>query len=313
MEENQNVDPEIVEIFIEEAGEVLETINEFFPQWSADYDNENSRVELRRAFHTLKGSGRMVQAYEIGELAWSIENMFNKLLDGNISASAPMVELVRQVIEMLPSMIECFSNGQPQTANVEPLMNAADQIAKGETPDLSSLQVSAAETAEVDTATESSSEAMDAFQNEINRQIRDVSGKVQQLSLAVKGVNEEIANLKVLVRGMESKLVTSVDPQEMRRDVTTVKQQVDNATAELQRVSSSVTQKISSVERELKSHVSKLDLQVNNVSNSLEKTESKVANSLNDTNGRVKVWAIGAATVAIAFSVAFTLMADKVM
>ena len=33
---------------------------------------------MRRSFHTLKGSGRMVGAQLIGEFAWSIENLLNR-------------------------------------------------------------------------------------------------------------------------------------------------------------------------------------------------------------------------------------------
>ena len=77
-EDNELIDDEVIEIFIEEAGEVLETINEYLPQWAGDTENEDALKELRRAYHTLKGSGRMVGAKIIGELAWSIENMLNR-------------------------------------------------------------------------------------------------------------------------------------------------------------------------------------------------------------------------------------------
>jgi len=62
------IDDEIIEIFVEEAEEVLETIAEFTPKWKADRENEEARAEVRRAYHTLKGSGRMVGATTIGEL-----------------------------------------------------------------------------------------------------------------------------------------------------------------------------------------------------------------------------------------------------
>ena len=55
-------------MFVEEAGEVLETIAEYLPQWRADTANKEALSEVRRAFHTLKGSGRMVRALVIGEL-----------------------------------------------------------------------------------------------------------------------------------------------------------------------------------------------------------------------------------------------------
>ncbi|MEG6660268.1 Hpt domain-containing protein, partial [Pseudomonas aeruginosa] len=78
--DEEPVDEELREVFIEEAGEVLETIGRYLPAWKADHDDREALTEVRRAFHTLKGSGRMVRALVIGELAWSIENLFNRVL-----------------------------------------------------------------------------------------------------------------------------------------------------------------------------------------------------------------------------------------
>ncbi|WP_164088178.1 Hpt domain-containing protein, partial [Stenotrophomonas maltophilia] len=58
--DEEPVDEELREVFIEEAGEVLETIGRYLPAWKADHDDREALTEVRRAFHTLKGSGRMV-------------------------------------------------------------------------------------------------------------------------------------------------------------------------------------------------------------------------------------------------------------
>ncbi|HBZ99939.1 MAG TPA: hypothetical protein DEO97_15070, partial [Pseudomonas sp.] len=53
-------------------------------------------------FHTLKGSGRMVRALIIGELAWSIENLLNRVLDRTIVAGDSVRQVVRDVVELMP-------------------------------------------------------------------------------------------------------------------------------------------------------------------------------------------------------------------
>src|SRR5690606_5248488 len=53
------IDPEILEIFVEEAQEVLETLQEEFPRWRANPDDNDALVTVRRMYHTLKGSGRL--------------------------------------------------------------------------------------------------------------------------------------------------------------------------------------------------------------------------------------------------------------
>ncbi|MEX1032823.1 MAG: Hpt domain-containing protein [Cellvibrionaceae bacterium] len=131
------VDDEIVEIFIEEAGEVLVTINEFFPRWAQNFEDNEALIEFRRGFHTLKGSGRMVNANDIGELAWAVENMLNRVIDHTVPANDNHVELIQKVISLLPVMIEAFKRQQPQPdpTLVENLSNWAEALSKGEVPE----------------------------------------------------------------------------------------------------------------------------------------------------------------------------------
>ena len=50
------VDDDILEIFIEEVSEVLDSIDQWLPQWAGEFGNEEALAEVRRAFHTLKGA-----------------------------------------------------------------------------------------------------------------------------------------------------------------------------------------------------------------------------------------------------------------
>ncbi|TLM77996.1 Hpt domain-containing protein [Microbulbifer harenosus] len=131
------IDEEILEIFLEEAGEVLETIDHYFPLWAANFDNRDALVEFRRGFHTLKGSGRMVEALEIGELAWAVENMLNRVLDETVSPGRAHVLLIQQVIAKLPSMVEGFrtQSGDPEPARTAELEGWAAQLSQGEVPE----------------------------------------------------------------------------------------------------------------------------------------------------------------------------------
>ena len=40
---------------------------------------------MRRSFHTLKGSGRMVGAQLLGEFCWSVENLLNRIIDKTLA------------------------------------------------------------------------------------------------------------------------------------------------------------------------------------------------------------------------------------
>ncbi|MDA0788976.1 MAG: Hpt domain-containing protein, partial [Proteobacteria bacterium] len=125
------IDEEILEIFVEEAEEVLETINEFLPVWQANREDEGALTEVRRAYHTLKGSGRMVGATVVGELAWSVENALNRVIDGTISADDALMALVREVTDRVPEGIEYFQQRNQGAFQVDRLVQRAEALAEG--------------------------------------------------------------------------------------------------------------------------------------------------------------------------------------
>ena len=107
------LDEEIAEIFVEEAAEVLQTIQQQLPLWQSQPDDESALGEIRRAFHTLKGSGRMVGASLLGELAWSIENLLNRLLEHTLTAQQLHIAIVGRVTELVPDMVARFEQRKP--------------------------------------------------------------------------------------------------------------------------------------------------------------------------------------------------------
>ncbi|MGH8492572.1 MAG: Hpt domain-containing protein [Moraxellaceae bacterium] len=132
-EDNHDFDEEIREIFVEEAEEVLQNIAEYFPRWAANFEDVEALLEFRRGFHTLKGSGRMVGAKVAGELAWSYENMLNKVRDKILVPDPVMVNLISEGLAIIPDLVEDFSKRQAPRYNTSALMAAAEAISRGET------------------------------------------------------------------------------------------------------------------------------------------------------------------------------------
>lgn len=103
-----DVDPEIREIFLGEAAEVLETLNKLLPRWLREPADREHLHQIRRAFHTLKGSGQMVAAHQIGEFAYAIEHLLNRCLDAAVAISPALVDLVREAVTLMPGLVEAF-------------------------------------------------------------------------------------------------------------------------------------------------------------------------------------------------------------
>ncbi len=127
-------DEDILEVFYEEAGEVFDSIDDRLDVWRNMPTDRNALTEIRRSFHTLKGSGRMVNALDFAEVAWKVENLLNRVIDGRVQAKEPLFELVFTARDLLPRMLDAFKNGRSMEADteVEALIARADALAAGQ-------------------------------------------------------------------------------------------------------------------------------------------------------------------------------------
>jgi chemosensory pili system protein ChpA (sensor histidine kinase/response regulator) len=132
----ENVDPEIVEIFLEEAQEEMSSLRETFPRWRSNPADKEALATLRRSFHTLKGSGRMVGARMIGEFAWAYENMLNRVIDQTVTPNDDMFALIDMGIAALPELVEQLEVGSAPKVDMQPMMDAAAAFSRGEQPPL---------------------------------------------------------------------------------------------------------------------------------------------------------------------------------
>jgi chemosensory pili system protein ChpA (sensor histidine kinase/response regulator) len=126
-------DEEIMQIFIEDARDVLKNIVREFAVWRANPDNRNALTELRRGYHTIKGSGRMVGASEIAEFGWAIENMLNRYRDGKIPLSDAMLDLLESAQAAIPQLVDQLEGGPAPTIDYAALREKAHALAQGAT------------------------------------------------------------------------------------------------------------------------------------------------------------------------------------
>ncbi|MGH8138671.1 MAG: Hpt domain-containing protein [Steroidobacteraceae bacterium] len=127
----ESADPELVKLFIEEAHEELVRIRRFFPSWDQNPLERDSLITVRRSFHTLKGSGRVVGARELGEFAWSIENLLNRLLDNTLNRAPPIVDVLREAVAALPELIEQMETGRAPRVDAVGIATRAHALAAG--------------------------------------------------------------------------------------------------------------------------------------------------------------------------------------
>jgi chemosensory pili system protein ChpA (sensor histidine kinase/response regulator) len=130
--ERPGIDPEFLEIFLEEAGEEEQAVREQFARWQKDLGDDTALSTLRRSFHTLKGSGRLVGADRVGELARAVEALLNRVIDGSLSPSGELVECVGEAVAQLPGLIA--AEAEARELEVQPFVERVDRLASGERP-----------------------------------------------------------------------------------------------------------------------------------------------------------------------------------
>ena len=137
----EHLDPELLELFIEEAKEEVASIRRKLPAWQESPDDMELLITVRRSFHTLKGSGRMVGAERIGEYGWSVENLLNRLINRTLQRTPPMVDYIMEAAAALPELIEQLEVGTEPKADISSLMARAIAFAEGD-PNAAVLTVS---------------------------------------------------------------------------------------------------------------------------------------------------------------------------
>ena len=142
-ESDEVIDQELLAIFLEEAVGVLETIARSLEVSRAQPSNLAELTLIRRGFHTLKGSGRMVGLMRLGEAAWAVEQVMNLWQQEERAANASLHELVEFAHGAFSQWISRLQAGEPQP-DPQPIIGRADAVRHSEAPLLEPIPVPAA-------------------------------------------------------------------------------------------------------------------------------------------------------------------------
>ena len=124
-------DQELLNIFLEEAQEVLETMRANLETCHLHPDSQEPLVTIRRAFHTLKGSGRMVGLTDLGEIAWCVERAMNKWLQKNKTATPGLLTFIEGAVHSFSGWVDTLSKQGRVVIEARELIAAAQQIENG--------------------------------------------------------------------------------------------------------------------------------------------------------------------------------------
>ncbi|RIX47370.1 MAG: response regulator [Rhodocyclales bacterium GT-UBC] len=125
---HEEIDAELLEIFLEEAKEVLATIEEQSAVLTADPHDIEALTTIRRSAHTLKGSGRMVGLRDLGEAAWELEQTLNLWLRQDMAVTPELIELIVRGHGLFSNWVKHLEGTQDNAPDPSALIAAACRL-----------------------------------------------------------------------------------------------------------------------------------------------------------------------------------------
>ncbi|MDZ4237357.1 MAG: Hpt domain-containing protein [Hydrogenophaga sp.] len=121
-----NEEDELLDIFLEEAREVVGNGLEALRLLKMQPANLEELTTLRRAFHTLKGSSRMVGLTEFGEAAWAMEQLVNAALAEQRAVHSHMLSLSGDAMVALSRWVEDIASHTDGGWHAQPFRTSAE-------------------------------------------------------------------------------------------------------------------------------------------------------------------------------------------
>ncbi|WP_210760733.1 Hpt domain-containing protein, partial [Azohydromonas sediminis] len=121
-------DAEMREIFLDEAREVMAGAREALAALSRAPEDLAELTTVRRAFHTLKGSSRMVGLNDFGEAGWACEQLYNARLAEAPRADDDLLGFTHDALAYLGDWVEAIAQRRDGGHRSQPVRAAADAM-----------------------------------------------------------------------------------------------------------------------------------------------------------------------------------------
>jgi chemosensory pili system protein ChpA (sensor histidine kinase/response regulator) len=122
------IEDELLEVFLEEAREVVANGLAAIGVLQEEPGNLSEQTTLRRAFHTLKGSSRMVGLNDYGEAAWSMEQVLNAWLAEQKPMQPGLLQLSSDALKAFGRWADDIAAGQASGWQPEVFRRSADAM-----------------------------------------------------------------------------------------------------------------------------------------------------------------------------------------
>ncbi|TYK65628.1 chemotaxis protein CheA [Colwellia echini] len=161
-------DEEILQDFLVEAGEILESLSEELVELENDVDNAELLNSIFRGFHTVKGGAGFLALGHLVDVCHGAENIFDLLRTGKRSVNAELMDTILSALDTVNGMFVLVQNKE----ELEPAdPNLLAELARLSKPEGASPAANVAAVENVEQAIENVEDEFDYIFDEVNNDV----------------------------------------------------------------------------------------------------------------------------------------------
>ncbi|BDY04047.1 chemotaxis protein CheA [Ferrimonas sp. YFM] len=107
-----DIDDEILQDFLVEAGEILELLQEQLVELENNPTDADLLNAIFRGFHTVKGGAGFLSLTHLVDACHGAENLFDMLRNGQLDMSSDLMDVILQALDTVNEMFGCVQNGE---------------------------------------------------------------------------------------------------------------------------------------------------------------------------------------------------------
>lgn len=130
-----DVDEEILQDFLVEAGEILEQLQEQLVDLENNPEDADLLNAIFRGYHTVKGGAGFLSLTELVEICHGAENVFDIMRNGQRTLTPELMDVILQATDCVVVMFDNVKAGEPLVAAEQTLIETLTRLSKPESDD----------------------------------------------------------------------------------------------------------------------------------------------------------------------------------
>lgn len=125
------VDEDILQDFLIEAGEILEQLSEQLVELERSPDDSDLLNAIFRGFHTVKGGAGFLALTDLVDVCHGAENVFDVLRNGKLEVSAELMDIILEALDTVNEMFQSVQDREPFDPAPPELLARLHQLCEG--------------------------------------------------------------------------------------------------------------------------------------------------------------------------------------